>query len=137
MFPTFHDGDYLIVDQISYQFKDPERGSVVIFKYPNDTSKYFIKRLIGLPGEKVSIKNGIVTINDQLTLDDSYITEKQPDNLEVTLGEDEYFVMGDNRSHSSDSRTWGPLGSEYIIGRPVVQLLPIQHLDILPGDHSN
>jgi len=136
MFPTFHDGDYLIVDQLSHHFEDPKRDSVVIFKYPYDTSKYFIKRIIGLPGETVEIRDGVVTINRELILDNSYITEKQYDNFEVTLGPTEYFVLGDNRAHSSDSRIWGPLDQEYIVGRPLIQLLPFSNLGVFPGDRT-
>lgn len=137
MYPTFNDGDYLIVDQLSYRLSDPQRGSVIIFKYPNDPSKFFIKRIIGLPGEKVVLENGVVTINDTEVLDSSYVDKTQKDNLEVVLSEDEYFVMGDNRAHSSDSRSWGPLPEEFIVGRPLVQLLPITGLSLFPGDYTN
>ncbi len=141
MYPTFHDGDYLIVDQITYYLEDPERGSVAIFKYPYDTSKYFIKRIIGLPGETVVITNGVVTIlneehPDGFTLDNSFVTEPQVDNLSTTLEEDEYFVMGDNRANSSDSRVWGALKKEYIVGRPFVRLLPVPDADMFPGYYS-
>jgi len=141
MFPTFHNGDYLIVDQLSYHFKTPDRGSVVIFRYPYEPSKFFIKRIIGLPGETVAINQGIVTITNAeypegLTLDNSYVTEESPDNLTITLTDTEYFVMGDNRSGSSDSRAWGPLDEEFLIGRPLVQLLPVTDLGVFPGDFT-
>lgn len=141
MFPTFDDGDYLIVDQLTYHFKTPERGSVVVFRYPYEPNKFFIKRIIGLPGETVRIEDGTVTIFSNahpqgLTLNDEYITENLTEDLpETTLGEEEYFVMGDNRAHSSDSRSWGALGEEYIVGRPFVQLLPITSIDIFPGNY--
>jgi signal peptidase I len=137
MDPTFHDADYLIVDQISKRFEDPKRGSVVIIRYPKDTSKFFIKRLIGFPEEKVSIKDGKVSVmskDGSLTeLQEDYIVYKKDENFSITLGEDEYFVMGDNRAGSSDSRVWGPLPQKYIIGEPVLRLLPLSGLSIRPG----
>jgi len=138
MDPTFASGEYLIVDQISYHFNHPSRGSVLIFKYPEDPSKYFIKRVIGLPSETVQIHNGNVTITNRdypngLLLDEPYIEFPKKDSIEVSLTDDEYFVMGDNRLGSSDSRAWGPVKSEYLIGRPVVRLFPLEKLSILPG----
>lgn len=142
MDPTFKDGDYLIVDQLSKRFEDPDRGSVVIIRYPKDPSKFFIKRLIGFPDEKIEIKNGHVTIfntenPDGLKLDDSYVVYKKNDNFSVSLGQDEYFVMGDNRAGSSDSRSWGSLPKKDIVGEPVLRLLPIQKISIFPGDLKN
>ncbi len=142
MYPTFHDGDYLVIDQLTYRFDTPERGSVVIFKYPYDTSKYFIKRIIGLPGETIRIQNGAITIENNsnpegFILDSSYITNTKEDNSVTTLGQNEYFVLGDNRSNSSDSRIWGALNEEYIVGRPLMRLLPIQDFDAFPGDYSD
>ncbi len=138
MDPTFNSGQYLIVDQISYRFEPPERGSVIIFKYPKDTSKFFIKRVIGLPGETVEIKNGIVTIKNSenpqgFVLEEPYVIHPKEDNLKVTLEDSEYFVMGDNRAGSSDSRIWGPLKEEFITGRAFARLLPIGKLEIFPG----
>ncbi len=138
MDPTFESGDYLIVDELSYQFKNPERGSVVIFKYPIDPSKSFIKRIIGLPGETVSLKNGKVTIfnaenPEGFSFDEPYVRLKKSDNLSRTLGEGEYFVLGDNRAGSADSRIWGPLPKENIIGRPIIRFFPPS---LFPGDYS-
>lgn len=129
MDPTFKNGQYLIVDELSYRFKDPERGSVLIFKYPRDEEKYFIKRIIGLPREQVTISNGRVTIinaehPDGLLLDEPYIEFPKVDNSSYTLGEDEYFVMGDNRLGSADSRAWGPVPTDNIIGRPILRFYP-------------
>jgi signal peptidase I len=136
---TFHNNDYLIVDQITYRFEEPKRGDVVIFKYPRDHSKYFIKRLIGLPGETVVIEGNTVTIKNTenpegLKLDESYadLGENRFDQT-VELDEGEYFVMGDNRDHSSDSRIWGVLKREEIVGRAVVRLLPPKNLGVMPG----
>ncbi len=139
MDPTFKDGDYLIVDQLSKRFGDPERESVLIVRYPKDPSKFFIKRLIAFPGEKVEIRSGVVTIfnsenPDGLTLSNSYIEHKKQDEFSVELGDDEYFVMGDNRASSSDSRVWGSLPKENIIGQPILRLLPVSHVEIWPGE---
>ena len=136
---TFENGEYLIVDEISYRFHAPERGDVLIFKYPNDPSKYFIKRLIGLPGETVTIQDSVVSIENSLNpqgivLHEPYIHAETYINTRVTLSPDEYFVMGDNRTVSSDSRIWGPLPKEDLIGRPVLRLLPISKFGTWPGE---
>jgi len=138
MDPTFKDADYLIVDQLSKRFEEPARESVVIIKYPNDPSKFFIKRLIAFPNEKVLIKDGIVTVFNSehpngILVNDSFVVYKKSENFSVELGVDEYFVMGDNRAGSSDSRMWGPVPKKYIIGRPIVRLLPLNKIDFWPG----
>lgn len=141
MDPTFEDGQYLIIDEISYYFNKPERGQVVVFKYPNNPSKYFIKRIIGLPGETVVIKNNEVKIKNQrfpdgFLLEEAYV--KKPDfqsrDIEVKLGEKQYFVMGDNRASSSDSRDWGPVEKKYITGNVLIRLLPITKINLYPGN---
>jgi len=139
MSPTFETGQYLIVDQLTYRFEPPKRGDVVIFRYPNDPSKYFIKRIIGLPGEVVELANGETTIvdpttNTTVTLDEPYLKrDRTDDHLSVPLASDEYFVMGDNRGASSDSRLWGPLPRTNIVGRALVRLLPPTVFAVLPG----
>lgn len=136
MTPTFEDGDYLIVDQLSYRFDEPRRGEVVVFKYPRDPSKYFIKRIIGLPGETVSINKGIVTITNETTkttLIEPYVIYKSGGNGTYSLGEHEYFVMGDNRPASSDSRVWGALPEENITGRALLRLYPPSDFGVFPG----
>ena len=139
MFPTFEDKQYLIVDQISYRFNEPERGDVVIFRFPLDTTKFFIKRVIGLPEEKVVIEDGKVTIFDKdgelLLLDEPYLENVSHDSMSVTLKANEYFVLGDNRTASSDSRIWGLLPRENIVGKAFVRLLPVDALGIHPGEH--
>ncbi len=135
MDPTFHNGQYLIVDELTYHFKAPERGSVLIFRYPKDPSKYFIKRIIGLPGETVSLNQGEVTIINSehpegFKLLEPYVKFEKIDTKTYTLGTGEYFVMGDNRYGSSDSRVWGAVPKENIIGRPIIRFWP---LGILPG----
>lgn len=139
MADTFHTGEYLIVDQVTYHFHNPSRGDVVIFRYPRDPSKYFIKRIIGVPGDTVVIDGATVTIvnaehPEGITLDEPYIRSMRSGGyLEETLGEREYFVMGDNRDESSDSRMWGVLQEERIVGRALLRLFPFGTADILPG----
>ncbi len=139
MAETFHTGEYLIVDQLSYFFHQPARGDVVIFRYPRDPSKYFIKRIIGVPGDTVRIEGSTVTIVNEanpegLVLDEPYIRSMRPTGtMEEELGEREYFVMGDNRDESSDSRMWGVLQEERIIGRAFLRLFPLDVVDVLPG----
>jgi signal peptidase I len=143
MDPTFFNGQYLIVDELTYHFEDPKRGQVVIFKYPNDTKKFFIKRIIGLPEETVIIEKGTVTIKNAehpegMPLAEPYIDSenRKNDSMSITLKPGEYFVMGDNRIVSSDSRVWGPLKEGYIVGRPALRLLPLQKIGLFPGVHD-
>ena len=141
MTPVFQNGDYLIVDQISYQFQKPERGEVIVFQYPNDPSLFYIKRIIGLPGETVKLNDGRVTIvNDihpnGLILTEPYLDGTMETEGTYTLGEGEYFVLGDNRDHSSDSRKWGPLEEQYIQGRPALRLYPFHEMSVYPGDYE-
>src|SRR3990167_1865452 len=138
MDPTFTTGDYLIVDELTYHFKTPERGSVLIFKYPRDPRKSFIKRVIGLPGERISIANGKVTITnvehpDGFLLDEPYVELSKKDNSDFILGAKEYFVLGDNRLASLDSRIWGPVPEKNIVGRPLIRFFPPA---FFPGDNS-
>jgi signal peptidase I len=136
---TFQSGQYLIVDQVSYYFEEPKRGEVVIFRYPKDPSKFFIKRVIGLPGDTLTIENSRVIITngdypDGFVLDEPYIKSMDaPQNLDETLGAREYFVMGDNRDESSDSRSWGVLQEERIVGRAFLRLFPPSQVEYLPG----
>lgn len=141
MSPTFETGEYLIVDQVTYRFEDPKRGDVVIFKYPRDPSKYFIKRIIGLPNETVEVNGDTITIRDNggrviaVLTDEAYVTTENQSDLSttVTLTDAQYFVMGDNRRASSDSRIWGPLPAEDLIGRAFLRLLPPTRMSIYPG----
>ena len=141
MIPTFKDGDYLIVDQISLRAEEPSRGEVIIMKYPRDPKKFFIKRIIGLPGETLSIEKGEVFVksspeNLAQKVEENYVIYKKDENFTVVLKENEYFVLGDNRSGSSDSRVWGPLPKANIVGRPILRLLPLKNIDVFPGDES-
>lgn len=138
MVPTFENGEYLIVDEFSYHFNDPQRGDVIIFRYPHDTSKFFIKRIIGLPGEKMAIENNQIHISNSqypegITLQESYLPEDIiMGNISITLDENQYFVLGDNRNMSSDSRYWGPLADNLIIGRAWLRLWPFTKLSVFP-----
>jgi len=139
MLPNFKDRDYLIVDRITYRFSEPQRGDVIVLRYPKDPSQYFIKRLIGLPGDKVCFTQGQVYIyNDKypdgLKLNESYLpsgteTMGQPSCSAVSsqrpLGSNEYYVLGDNRTASSDSRAWGILPGDDIVGKVWLRVLPI------------
>jgi len=141
MSPTFENGEYLIVDEISYRFEKPRRGDVIVFRYPRDPKLFFIKRVIGLPGERIAIRGGIVTVYnadnpDGLPLYEPYISFRGYGNLDVILEDDEYFVMGDNRAASADSRLWGPLEEEFITGRALVRLFPLSKMDVFPGRAS-
>ncbi len=129
MEPNFHNWDYLIVDEISYRFRNPERGEVVVFKFPNDPSQRYIKRIVGLPGETVQVQDGHVTIfqgAEQVQLDEgSYLSSDTSGASKTALGENEYFVMGDNRPYSSDSRSWGAVSENLIIGRVFMRVFPL------------
>lgn len=140
MDPTFATNQYLIVDEISYRFEPVARGDVIIFKYPNDTTKYFIKRVIGLPGETVQIEGRQVLIKNKdnpqgFTLTEPYIAPANfaSDHTLVTLSDSQYFVMGDNRGGSFDSRAWGAVDKKYIIGRPFLRLFPLNKISLFPG----
>ena len=131
MVPNFHDGDYLVIDEISYRLADPKRGEVIVFRFPEDPSQFFIKRIVGLPGETIKIKDNQVLISNQddptgFVLDESYLAEQTPGKLEVKLDENDYFVLGDNRDESSDSRRWGPLPRHLIIGKVWLRAWPVK-----------
>ncbi len=144
MEPNFEDKQYLIVDELSYRFSSPERGQVIVFRYPRNPQEYFIKRLIGLPGEQVQVKDGKVTIfNDEnpdgMVLDESYL----PDNLEtfsdsenkVTVGENEYFVLGDNRGASKDSRYFGTVNKSFVTGKVMFRGWPLDEIKVFNKDY--
>lgn len=141
MFPTFNNGDYLIVDKISYELGTPQRDDVVVFRYPNDTTKFFIKRIIGLPNETVDIKGNTVTITNAqhpqgFQLDQPFVQNPADNDTHFVLGNDEYFVMGDNRSASSDSRYWGAVKRNLLQGKALLRLLPITNINLWPGNYK-
>ena len=163
MEPTFHNSEYLFVDEISYRFADIKRGDVTVFKHPDESCigfvetspilktffqgpcKNYIKRVIGLPGETVILSEGKIKITspqdpDGFILDEGYIEEDITTygDQEVTIGEKEYFVLGDNRkpNASSDSREWGLLPRDYIIGRAALRLIPLDGIGLV-GKYSD
>ncbi|MGI5827161.1 MAG: signal peptidase I [Patescibacteria group bacterium] len=139
MEPTFSNYEYLIIDELSYRFKDPQRGQVVVFRYPRDPQEHFIKRVIGLPGETVQIKDNHVYIYNEEHphgyilkedyLADDEITIANSENL-VKLGADEYYVLGDNRDASQDSRFFGPVKRSFITGKVWIRGFPINRWNI-------
>ena len=136
MEPSFNDGDYVLIDEITYRFRGPKRGEVIIFRSPQDHSQFYIKRVIGLPGEQVQIKNSQVTIfNEQnpkgMPLKESNYLESDvltSGSLKAKLGQNEYFVLGDNRLHSSDSRLWGTVNKNLITGRVLLRAWPLNQI---------
>lgn len=139
MEPTFHDQEYLIIDEISYRFNTPERGQVIVFRYPLDPQEYFIKRIIGLPNESVQVKDGQVYIfneahPDGFVLKEDYLPEGlntySANEQKVNLGSDQYFVLGDNRNASKDSRVFGPLNRSFITGRVYFRGYPFNKIQV-------
>jgi len=139
MVPNFHNREYLIINKIGYRLHQPERGDVIVFKYPRDRSQYFIKRVIGLPGEKVKVADGRVTIYNAEHPDGQLLDETFLPNQGLTvggegltsLGPDEYFVLGDNRQQSSDSRVWGVLPHDDIVGKVWLRVFPLGDFGII------
>lgn len=137
MYPTLLNSDYLMVDEISYELSQPQRGDIIIFKFPQDPREYYVKRIIGLPGETVTVRDGQVSIvntahPEGFTLQESYLDSnlKTPGDKTVTLRDDEYFVMGDNRTRSSDSRAFGPVPRRYIVGRAWLRAWPFSEFTL-------
>ena len=129
MEPNFHNGDYLIIDEISFRLRTPQRGEVIVFKYPENPSQKFIKRIIGLPGETIEVNEGKVRITgpqEDFVLDENvYLSGVKTIGVDtLKLAADEYFVLGDNREHSSDSRYWGSVPRANLIGRVWWRVIP-------------
>ncbi len=138
MEPAFQDGEYLIIDELSYLLRPPVRGEVIVFRYPQDPSQFFIKRIIGLPGETVIIENGSVAIQNDaypngVVLEESYLLPslQTAPNMHTALNKGEYFVLGDNRFKSSDSRQWGILKEKFLVGRTFLRLWPVAEFGIV------
>ncbi len=141
MVPTFQNGQYLIVDELTYHFEVPKRGDVIVFRYPKDPSQFFIKRIVGLPGDVVHVSDTGVTVTHTdgttITVDESYVVNHGNGGThDYTIPAQDYFVMGDNRPESSDSRAWGFLPRGNMVGRVLLRVLPFQTLGLFPGSIS-
>lgn len=123
MEPSLHDGQYLIVTRVPYWIHPPDRGDVVVFRPPNGSSEDYVKRIVGLPGERIEIRGGRVLVNDGL-IEEPYIPHPASYSGSWVLGEGEYFVLGDNRGNSSDSHSWGPLPGDSIVGKAWLRYWP-------------
>jgi len=144
MEPNFHDSQYLIIDEISYRLHLPARGQVIVFRYPLDPQEYFIKRIIGLPGEQIQFKDGKVIIYnashpDGLSLDEKYLptdlTTYDQNDGKITIGPDQYFVLGDNRNASKDSRVFGPVDKSFIIGKVLFRGWPLSDITVFNSSY--
>jgi len=135
MEPTFYNSDYLIIDELSYHLRSPKRGEVIVFRAPVAKNTYYIKRIIGLPNETVEIKDGEILVFDpkikkEVNIKEDYIASsvQTSGNVKITLKPDEYFVLGDNRRLSYDSRNWGPVTRSEVVGRVLLRLYPLNQL---------
>ena len=138
MFPTMHDGDFLITEKVSFRFGSPKRGEIVVLKNPKNESQDFIKRIIAIPGDTLKIENDFVFVNGQ-KLNEAYLPANTPthsgafvtESTDIKAGSNQYFVFGDNRNHSSDSREWGPITKEEFVGRAFFRYWPPQTIGSL------
>lgn len=136
MVPNFHQNDYLIIDELSYRFRGPHRGEAIVFRFPRDPRQHYIKRIVGLPGETVAIEDGKIFIEkdiEKMELQENYLVAGQltQGSVRITLDENDYFVLGDNRGSSSDSRTWGPLPQSFITGRVLFRAWPVANVGFI------
>lgn len=132
MEPNFHDFEYLVVDELSYRLRAPDRGEVVVLKDPMDPSQYFIKRIIGLPGEHLVVRDGVVRINGKILDESEYLapTLHTTGHDDVTVPENTYYLMGDNRPASLDSRVFGPVEKSDLVGRTWIRAWPISQVQV-------
>lgn len=138
MEPNYHNDEYILTDKVSYRFREPDRGDVIIFRAPTNPDVDYIKRIIALPGEQVKIQNGQVYVNNQ-PLAEGYVEGTTPllpastmqEGVPIVVADGELFVMGDNRAHSSDSREFGPIDMKSVIGRAFLRYWPPQQFAIL------
>lgn len=141
MFPTYHDGEYLMTDKVTYRFREPKRGDIVVFKAPVNEDFDFIKRVIAVPGDKILIKDGEVYVNGEM-LNEVYLPDEYDtrggrflrEGVEAEVPEGTYICIGDNRGHSSDSREWGPVPKENIVGRVFFRYWPFNRFGLVGND---
>ncbi|MFH1482428.1 MAG: signal peptidase I [Patescibacteria group bacterium] len=139
MEPNFYDSEYLIIDEISYRFHEPKRGDIIVFKYPRNPQEYFIKRVVGLPNEKIQVKDGEIHIFNKehplgIKIDEPYLangvkTNGTDDDI-ISLSNDEYYVFGDNRNFSKDSRSFGPVNKSFVVGRVLLRGWPFDRVNL-------
>jgi len=132
MEPNLHQGQYLLVNKVEYRLRAPARGDIIVFHYPNNPSDDYVKRVIGLPGEKLEVRDGRVFVNS-VALEEPYLRGSTMPNYSGEVPADTVFVMGDNRGNSSDSRAWGALPQKYIVGRAVLCYWPPEQWAVLPS----
>lgn len=138
MYPTMHDGDYLVTEKLTYKFGEPKKGQIVVLKNPRDNSQDFIKRIIAVPGDSLKIEKNQIFVNGQ-KLNEAYLPVNTPtpagafvtEGVIIKAGSNQYFVFGDNRNHSSDSREWGPVTKEELVGRALFRYWPPQTIGSL------
>jgi len=131
MEPSLHDGEFVVINRLAYRWANPDRGEIIVFRFPLDPQRRFIKRIIGLPSDTISIHQGSVFVND-VPLEEPYIYAAPKYDGEWVVEEGHFFVLGDNRNNSSDSQNWGSLEAEDIIGKAVIIYWPITDLGIIP-----
>jgi len=131
MEPSLHDGQFVVVNRLAYRWQELKRGDIIVFHFPPDPSRRFIKRVIGLPGDVVSIHDGQVYV-DGLSLTEPYLADEPLYHGEWRLTPSEVFVLGDNRNNSSDSQNWGPLPVDEIIGKAILIYWPLDTLSLIP-----
>ena len=136
MLPTLQEGEYVIINKLSYYLEDPDRGDIIVLHFPNDRSRDFIKRVVGVPGDHVEVSNGVVKVN-RIALDDPYITANPSYTGSWDVPEEHYFVLGDNRNNSSDSHNWSFLPREDIVGKAWVIYWGPENWGLIPHyEHS-
>lgn len=131
MEPSLHDGEFVVVNRLAYRVGQPERGDIVVFHPPFDPQRRFIKRIIGLPGDMIQVLDGTVYVNGE-ALREPYILAMSNKSGEWRVGEEEIFVLGDNRNNSDDSRNWGSVAREEVIGKAVVVYWPLTEIGMIP-----
>ncbi len=142
MEPNYHEKDYLIIDELSYRFREPIRGEVVVFSAPNNDKDFYLKRIVGLPGERIKIEdNKVIIYNDDhpqgVVVEEFYLDEDTLGSTMQTLGSDQYFVMGDNRDSSYDSRRFGPIDKNSVVGRTFLRGWPLTRISVFSTPEYN